>query len=190
MRHFSLLYAAGALACELNVLPFSTDRIHEAVQRAFQSWVSKRGGYGSFEEERALTAIREFIELHASRFQSESQFKSEYTNPLRERAGVQVKWDGHSYYAFLPGVWKNEVCQGQDARAVAKIALRHGFLEPENNALGKVANLQRKVTLDGCRVRAYWIKATILGEQASKQSGEATNQTDDNFESRVVNFWN
>jgi putative DNA primase/helicase len=205
LGHFCLIYAAGALACEVEVLPFSATCIEKAVKHAFEDWVSIRGGYGSFEEERALTAIREFIELHASRFQAEST--SEYANPLRERAGVQVKKDGQCYYAFLPGVWRNEVCQGQNAKAVAKIAQKHGFLEPEYDALGHVTNLQRKVTLDGRRVRAYLIKATILGEQTADRPCETTKQlegadracadwkaadptAEDDFEARIANFLN
>ena len=207
LNHFSLIYAAGAVACELKVLPFDATCIHQAVQRGFQSWVSMRGGYGSFEEDKALNAIREFIELHPCRFQSES--KSQYTDPIRERAGVKIKKDGHTYYAFLPGVWRNEVCQGQDARAAAKVALKHGFLEPERDGSGEVTNLQRKVTLDGCRVRAYWIKAAILGEAAADRPVGATKQlleagnrecsadgktagptSEDDFEALVANFLN
>jgi len=180
LGHFSLIYAAGALACELAVLPFSATIIRDALLQAFEEWVSLRGGLGSFEEERALAAIREFIELHVSRFQSETP-----------SAGVQFEKNGHSYYAFLPGVWKNEVCQGQDARAVAKIALKHGFLEPECDALGHVTNLQRKVPLDGCRVRAYCIKATILGEEADTQNRQTPQQPfEDEFLSSVASFLN
>jgi uncharacterized protein (DUF927 family) len=183
LGHFSMIYAAGALACESSVLPFPSTRILDAVRLGIQAWINMRGGYGCFEEERAVTAIREFIELHPSRFQS--GLADVDGHAPRERAGVKITKDGRLFYAILPGIWKNEVCQGLNPQAVAKIALQQGFLEPERDAHGEVSNLQRKVTLDGCRPRAYWISATILGEEAVDQ---APDEGDDDGIVRSMDF--
>jgi putative DNA primase/helicase len=168
LGHFSMIYAAGAVACEFSILPFPATCIHKAVKSAFHSWIDMRGGYSSFEEERAIASIREFIELHASRFQSEGD------SPPRERAGLQVRKNGLLCYAFLPAAWRTGVCEHQNPTAVAKVALQHDFLEPERDARGDVVNLQNKVSLDGQRVRAYLIKASILGEEAAAhEDGDA-----------------
>jgi hypothetical protein len=171
LNHFSVIYAAGALASEFSILPFPATCIQGAVEAAFRTWIDVRGAYGSFEEEQAISAIREVIESHQSQFQTETS-----SFAPRECVGIQFSKDGQSYFGIFTGAWRNEICRDLDPRAVAKIALKHGFLEPERDARGAVSNLQRKVTFDGCRRRVYWISATILGEKADEQAADEGDQ--------------
>jgi hypothetical protein len=158
--HFSMFYAAGALASEFKILPFSHEQIQQAVKHAWSSWVHQRGGVGPMEDKAALDAVRSFISTQTHRFGfSYSGHESDY-DATSNRAGVRILERGETFYAVLPAVWADEVCKGQNPVRVAQVLRDRGFLKTDSD--GK---LQSKVPVDKCRVRCYCVRAAILDQE-------------------------
>lgn len=61
---FGLVLAAGDLAHDYEVLPFSVERFEKAVQVAFDAWVGHRGGKDRQDVERLVDLLRGFLLEH------------------------------------------------------------------------------------------------------------------------------
>ena len=58
---FALLYAAGSLAVDFDILPFSKDKLSQALQEIFQKWANRQGHEGDFESQQILSQIRLYL---------------------------------------------------------------------------------------------------------------------------------
>ena len=57
---FGVVAAAGELATEWNILPWSTGEATQAAAICFQAWLSERGGIGAGEVQAAIRQVRAF----------------------------------------------------------------------------------------------------------------------------------
>lgn len=169
---FALIGAAGELARDYGVLPWSPGAALRAAGACFTAWLSERGGTGSGEDTAALAQVRAFLEAHGeSRFTlltpPVSDPKSDPAPPdvartinragFRRRSGRgdAEQWE----YLILPETWKSEVCRGLDAKRTAELLVRRGLLVGGTNRHRAV--LQR-IPTEGPR-RVYVVSGAILG---------------------------
>lgn len=171
LDRFAIVAAAGELATELGVLPWTFGDGMKGVGACFSAWLDGRGGVEAAEDRDAITLVRRFLEMHGS-----SRFEPILTNidegdavvgALRDsprtisRFGfVQENGSGRDFY-FLPESWR-EVCSGHDAGRVAKVLAERGFMQRGGD--GKV---QVKKRLPGISkpVRCYIVSSDIFSHE-------------------------
>ena len=130
---FALVAAAGKLATLLGILPWPENEAERAAATCFAAWLDHRGGSGSAELRDGVAAVRLFLENHGS-----SRFEPAWNTEERDirtvnRAGfrrAESNGKGWHYYV-LPTVWRDEVCKGRDAQAIARHLVEKGWLQPD-----------------------------------------------------------
>jgi uncharacterized protein (DUF927 family) len=169
---FGLLAGVGEACIAAGILPWPAGEAISAARECFLAWIEHRGGTENFEAEEAIRHVRRYIENHAeSRFTPwDEVIDPDGYNGLSRtvnRAGFRRRGDDDSirYYVF-PEVFRREICQGMDAKEVAKVLLERGFLIPGND--GKPQSVQRLPGI-ATPTRVYLITSAIL-------SGERTTQ--------------
>lgn len=177
LDRFSLVAAAGELAIEWGILPWTAGEAERAAWSLFQGWTEGRGGMGNREDMDILQRVRLFIEAHgASRFAemrdgtTEAEAKAgiqTYAEPDRlviNRAGwrrtVMVGKDSLTEYLFLPETWKAEICRGGNPAKAAEVIDKAGYLVP-----GEGRNWAKRVRMLGFGTlpRFYIVRGNILG---------------------------
>jgi len=156
-----LIAAAGELASTVGVVPWGDGEATEAARRCFRAWLDTRGGTGAAEITGGLTEVQRFFELHAeSRF---SPWRSDHGEPGRvtiNRAGFRRDTGAETEFFVLPTVWRQEICRGFDAQALARELIKRGVLVPDGND-GKPQSVHRLPGMGPQRV--YHVTAAILG---------------------------
>jgi len=146
---FALVGAAGELATKMGITGWPAGAAIVAAGRWYKSWVSNRGGEGNQEERAMLAQVRGFLERHGEgRFTDWSRpvSKDNHASRTQNRAGWRRSVQGESTvpdegimeYLIYPTVFKEEVCKGFSASAVAKLLAARGYLKTEPNG-GKLA---------------------------------------------------
>jgi len=154
---FALVAAAGELAIHAGVIPWEPGEACRAATACFNAWLEARGGSGPGEIRDGIEQVRLFLEKHgASRFQAWESVSTIVPN----RAGfLRTDSHGDKVLCILPAVWKSEVCQGRDAKAIAAALVERGMLDPDPN--GKAA---RSLTVPalGQSKRLYCVNSRIF----------------------------
>jgi putative DNA primase/helicase len=172
-RRFGLIAAAGELAAGLRILPWPEGEAERAATRCFGDWLRARGGHGPTEVRDGIAQVRAFLEAHGSSRFEPAWIKEDHRpdagaqmeDTLRRtinRAGFRREdADGHWKYFVLPEIWRQEVCKGLDARAIAQAMAERGWLER-----GEGKNLARKVRVPEIGdVRVYVVRADFLSSE-------------------------
>jgi uncharacterized protein (DUF927 family) len=157
-RRFALIVAAGALAHEFGIVPWSPDQITQAALWALGQWVEHRGGSGPAEERQAIEQVQAFMAAHGS-----SRFEPDVTDGsvrVFNRAGWIKGHDDNRRYLVSTSAWKDEVCAGLNPRFVAEVLAGHGMLE-----LGKDGLPSQSVYLNsmGKSARVYVLTPLVFG---------------------------
>lgn len=154
---FALVAAAGELAIHAGVLTWEPGEACRAATACFKAWLEARGGSGPGEIRDGIDQVRLFLEKHGtSRFQAWDVASEK----IYDRAGfTRPDKSGEKAYYILSVVWKSEICQGRDAKAVAAALIERGILEPD--ASGKAS---RSMTVPGLgkSTRLYCINSRIF----------------------------
>lgn len=149
----ALVGAAGELATNWGVTGWPAGEAMKQAGTCFQAWLDHRGGEGNQEERAMLYQVRGFLERHGEgRFSDwrRSIAKDTHANRVGNRAGWRrlvdrdsgrlidppedggrINDDTITEYLILPGVFKDEVCKGFNARSVAKLLASRGYLKTE-----------------------------------------------------------
>ena len=126
-ERFALIAAAGELATQYGITAWPPGEAEQAATRCFQAWIEYRGGTDNQERSALLSQIRRFFEMHGeSRF---SEWEAQNSNTLYRAGFKKTTVLGMSYY-ILPEVFREELCAGFDSRAVTRLLLAEGWLEP------------------------------------------------------------
>jgi uncharacterized protein (DUF927 family) len=174
---FALISAAGELATRYGVTGWPAGTARQGASLCFRAWQNSRGTVGAREDEMAIEAVRNFIELHgAARFADwkaggqESLYGDEasddapHEQKVINRAGWK-RWNpetGVRDYYIGSSCWGSEVLKGVPKRNAARALLERGHLVPD-----KDGSLSKTVHIPGFRtVRVYHIKGSILGDGA------------------------
>lgn len=157
---FALVGIAGALATDAGLTGWEEGESEDAAKACFDAWLAARGGAGNGEVTAMLRQVRAFFEMHGEgRFTWWHRGADDHNAKTLQRAGFRrmVGEDGkpiksnaehlHEYgdrmpapegervsveYFVLPEVFRTEICRGFDYRAVCKVLLQHGCLQPAN----------------------------------------------------------
>ena len=121
VQKFALVAAAGCLAVEMGILPFTTTEITEAVVTCVTAWLQQRGTTGSKEDEMMISRVRAFIaEFGDSRF-AEQHFALDTRLP---RAAWTERRDHRVIYHFQADVFAKLVAPMSPREAIATLHAR------------------------------------------------------------------
>ena len=137
-RRFAVVAAAGELATDAGCTGWPAGESERASRRCFEDWLAARGGLGNSEDRQMLRQVRRFLELHGEgRFTDWSRADDDHAPRTLSRAGFRkaakdaagdvVSW---TYY-ILPEVFRAEVAQGFDVKAVLRVLRDKGHLQPD-----------------------------------------------------------
>jgi hypothetical protein len=164
-----VLYAAGVLASQLSILPFSEQQVREAAIHILKLWIEERDGIGAQEDHEAQEMIRGFIQMNEHRFirieegddGQETRMQNHTNNPV----GYYLKRKG--IYAIFPTAWEKEACAGLDKRQVAHKLFHQNYLDAETTNKGGVRKFRKAVkyiVVEGKREGLYCVRDSIRGE--------------------------
>jgi putative DNA primase/helicase len=127
MSRFGLVAAAGEIASRLMVLPWPEGEAERAASTCFKAWLSRRGGTDAFEVADGINQVRAFIAAHgSSRF---AYFDDPTDSRIVNRVGWRRKDQTDAWEYFIQATaFRDEVCKGHDAAAVARGLLQAGLL--------------------------------------------------------------
>ena len=151
-QRFGLISAAGMLAAELGICPWSPVAARHAAEFGFKSWLSNRGGVEPAEVTQATATVRLCIEqFGASKFQR----LDDVSHRVSERLGWTVGVGAEQVWMIPPESWK-AICTGHDAKLVAKVLGERGMLIKAPDGWQSVRRI------DNALRRVYVITAAIF----------------------------
>lgn len=131
-RRFALVGAAGELATVFGITGWPQGEAMKAAARCFKDWLNVRGGEADQEQRAMLQQVRAFLEQHGNaRFEDWDRVGDSHAPRVMHRAGYRQETgsaDGGATFYILPSVWKDEVCKGYNATAVARLMKDKGYL--------------------------------------------------------------
>jgi putative DNA primase/helicase len=152
---FGLVAAAGEVAIELGILPWSEHAAVQAAGACFRDWLDARGGPDAHEHQAIVAQVRSVIEAHGdSRFVNLTKKASIY--PLKDRLGYRIQLDGEPAWLVFPGMWRAEVVAGFDSNIAAHVLSEKGMLHSNK----KGYQYQKKI--DTSPQRFYCITSKIF----------------------------
>jgi putative DNA primase/helicase len=157
LDRFGLVAAAGELAIQFGIVPWETAAAIKAAKDCFDAWFEDRGGADAGEDMAAVAAVRFFIERHGeARFEPAAGIGDGL--PIRDRAGWRRGEGDAREWLIPPEVWKQEVCAGHNATAVAKALAERGMLKQDTE--GRHSRSER--VREGEKMRVYVVTSKIL----------------------------
>jgi uncharacterized protein (DUF927 family) len=173
-QRLGLIAAAGELAIELGVLPWSKGEATEAARWALRQWLEARGTVSSIEERQAIARVRRYIEAYGeSRFDplsggADSNRDDDVTFDVDAkrslvRAGFRKGQDEHRRWLVFPEMWRTDVCQGLDPVFAAATLAKHGMLERDKDRrnLAKVVKIKN---FAGGKAKRFYVLTPRLFE--------------------------
>jgi putative DNA primase/helicase len=189
---FALVGEAGEIATRAGVTGWGSGEATAAARTCFTAWLEGRGGAGNVEHVSILRQVSGFFQLHGgSRFVSWHRATDDHAPNVMNRAGyrrmiagdgkpINSNSDHHASYGdkvhpvdaeaiefeyfMFTEVFKKEVCKGLDPKAVARLLIERGLLEPET---GTKAGATRRERLPGLGLtRCYKFKPGIVAIEA------------------------
>lgn len=164
-RRFAAVAIAGELATEAGLTGWPEGEATGAAKACFDAWLDSRGGIGNAEDRQMLRQVRAFIEAHGeARFTSWSRATDDHAPKTMHRAGVRratcdaggeiIGWE----YYFLQEIFRNEVCEGFDWKAVVKL-----LKDRQHLVIDKGRGYDCKPRLPGMgHAYCYCVKSSIL----------------------------
>jgi putative DNA primase/helicase len=158
---FAIVAAAGELATDARITGWDKGEATHAAARCFRDALAHRGGPGPADVSVAIDRLRALVTMHGtSRFHLLREAREGDTYQPQDRtvnrAGFrETREDGEQAYYIFRDVFRDEVCQGTDPRAVCAELVERGILMREGR------HSTRKVVLPGLgRQRVYTILAS------------------------------
>jgi putative DNA primase/helicase len=153
-RQFALVGAAGELAIQLGVLPWTPGVVAAAAKELFSRWRGNRGEDPA-EIREAIEQIGTLLDRYGdSRFDPPT--RSPDTRPVLDRLGW-VRGEGDNrQWLIPPGLWRTVFCNGFDPKTIARVFAERGMLLPDPE--GKFSRSER---VDGEPTRVYVLTAMV-----------------------------
>jgi len=173
--NFGLVAAAGEIATQRKILPWSHGRAFEATRVAFNLWLKHRGGMKSDEIIQGCRQVRRFIEKHGEdRFtviamvgnswksQSDDTEFDTFSGRTRDRVGYRfLDGDERWVYLIFAEAWGTDLCEGFDSKLIASELAAQGYLRRSGNRNSVSRNLP-----GSGKVRVYELSSSILSDES------------------------
>lgn len=135
-KQFALVGAAGELATRFGITGWSEGDAEQSARICFDAWIQNRGGVGNQEQSAMLAQFEQFFQLHGeARFTDWDRANDSHAPRTMNRAGYRrTSADGEqsTYYVFNE-VFRKEICEGFDARAMTAYLVEQGHITPDTD---------------------------------------------------------
>lgn len=138
-RRFALVAVAGELASEAGITGWRKGEATNGVRACFEAWLASRpGGIGNSENAQMLQQVRKWLMTNQDArltawerdHKSERAPRTSYEAGFRKDVGgPDGQVEGRVFFVQLD-VFRDEVCQGFDYRAVCRLGVEGGWLVP------------------------------------------------------------
>ncbi len=134
-HRFALVAASGELAVKANAVQWPLDEPARAAKALFDEFVKNRGGFENSEKYQMQRQLRAFFETHGSaRFEDVSRVADDHAPKTMHRAGFRTipKDDAETFYYLVSlEIFRGEIAQGYDYKAMLRMLKDAGFLKPD-----------------------------------------------------------
>jgi putative DNA primase/helicase len=138
-QRFALIAAAGELAIAFELVPWRQGEPTAAAAWALAQWIEGRGGTEPAEFRQAIEQVRLFMEQHGeTRFEASDDVGM---RPVNNRAGWRKGNGSDREWLVPPEVWKAEICNGLDAKMVARVLAERGMLARSSDGFQQVRKI-------------------------------------------------
>jgi uncharacterized protein (DUF927 family) len=138
-RLMGLIGAAGELATCWGIVPWREGAATDAAAKALADWISQRGGLEAAEVRDGIEQVRRyFAQFGESRFDPADDSDARIAvarGGWRRGSGEDREW------LVLPSVWRDEICKGRNAKAIARVLAERGMLLRDSQ--GKFTRCER-----------------------------------------------
>jgi putative DNA primase/helicase len=119
-RRFALVYAAGCLAAEFGILPWTWKEMLQAVKDCYGRVILPPDALTEHTPERSIAAVRDYIERNGHRFIDTGSRRRSLTKEDLQSAGgaVHRRHDGTREFLFTSAQFRGEICDGLPAEQV------------------------------------------------------------------------
>lgn len=125
-RLLGLFGAAGELATRWQIVPWREGAAFDAAAKALGDWIAQRGGVEAAEVRDGIEQVRRyFAQFGESRFDNVDDTDARIATA---RAGWRRGFGDDRRWLILPSVWRDEVCKGRNASAIARALAERGVL--------------------------------------------------------------
>lgn len=162
VTRFALVAMAGELATEAGITGWPAGEALRAARVCLDAWMVDRGHVANQEEAAALEQVKDFITRNQfSRF---ADWHNEYSRPANLVGFRQVikgsnTEDAATTFYVLSSGWK-EICKGFDAKKVAQLCARAGYLDVAEGS----SRTQKNIRLPEIGVKwVYQFNSSVLG---------------------------
>lgn len=151
-RRFALIAAGGELATFFDLTGWHRGEAMRAAGACFGSWIERRGGMGSKENDEVIAIVRFFLEKYG-----DSRFGPTGKNiTVANRAGYFRMTREGKQFLFTREIFRNEVLKGMDYRRACKALHEAGYLVRQGDhytikhaTLGRLFCIDAKILTDG-----------------------------------------
>lgn len=172
---FALIAAAGEVATSAGITGWPQGEAANAARVCFLDWLKARGGAGPAEPRMMLDQLRRLLTIRGDanfkRWREGSEDRAHEAVTIVHwgyRRDPESKTNPGAFY-ILPAAWQHDLCAGFDHEAVARVAIKAGFLRP--SASGRSARRERMP--DGTLQRVYVLDRSILEGFATAAEAKA-----------------
>jgi hypothetical protein len=156
-RRFALVGAAGELAIQLGVLPWTPGIVTAATEELFKCWRGTRGDDDPAEIRDAIEHICTLLDRYGdSRF--DAAMRGTDARPVADRLGWVRGEGADRQWLIPPGIWGKVFCDGGDPRTIAHALAERGML-----LCGSDGKHSRPERVDGGTKRVYVLTAVLRG---------------------------
>lgn len=156
-KRFALAYAAGLLAIEYGVVPWSQEIVYRSIRRVYRKARSQRTRLVDPVQAAAKRVVRKVQKATAVDIRPERPAVDQKT---AERAKVLlIMHNGSSLFAVRPDFFKSLVGPNVSARDVARALERSGLLRPRSKTCRT-----RQVAIPGLKKRPDYYCLVVKGE--------------------------
>lgn len=132
---FGLLYAAGKLALNNDILPIEEKNLLRDLSLCFTAWIENRGTAGSLELQQGVERVKDFLERHGnSRFARNDYVHDEQNRRIINQAGYLHSPDNGAPREFwiFPSVFRGEILNGMDHMPITRELVRLGLMKTDS----------------------------------------------------------
>jgi len=181
LDYFSWIYATGCLAAETNVFSHLTqDRIFEACQDVFNSWVDQRGTRSSLEEQEFLETLIRFLTTHIKTHlgnlddvKNNQDLNNPYQKQLKGYYALGDSPDKTIQAFYFDEANFTDLCGGKDKNWCLRVLQTQGFIQKINNRYVK------QMRFRGEKRYFYEIKGAIIGNSPIDFSDQTLDPKED-----------
>jgi len=185
-KRFSIIFASGALAAFLQIIPHTVEEVQACVDAMFQNWIERRGGDTPHEFKSMVADLYKLCKQNQHlRFQPATYCKEDNIKFPNDKAGYwttkKITDDNGNSITVLDEFWislrvfDNEVLKGRDKKSFLPMLVKSGYLKQSTDKKNTITKNPKGED----RQRFYVIPASAFNGMQQEYNDVATEENED-----------